>query len=108
MRSRKTSLLVMNDDPPEVALVIRVGCVGTGQAVPANPPSVQAWPAASTAAFNGERISGEKTSVRCDAEVKADRSAFFTSDRVAVTAICRVGFGYPHTAALVRMRLAAS
>ena len=48
------------------------------------------------------------TVVRRDAEVKADRSVFFTSDRVAVRATCRVGFGFPHTAALVRIRLAAS
>jgi hypothetical protein len=33
------------------------------------------------------------TAVRRDAEVKADRSVFFTSDRVAVRATCRVGFG---------------
>ena len=45
------------------------------------------------------------TAVRRDAEVKADRSVFFTSDRVAVRATCRVGFGFPHTAALVRIRL---
>ncbi|MGY1683916.1 phage major capsid protein [Geodermatophilus sp. SYSU D01176] len=48
------------------------------------------------------------TAVRHDAEVKADRSVFFTSDRVAVRATCRVGFGFPHTAALVRIRLTAS
>jgi HK97 family phage major capsid protein len=48
------------------------------------------------------------TVVRRDAEVQADRSVFFTSDRVAVRATCRVGFGFPHTAALVRIRLAAS
>lgn len=48
------------------------------------------------------------TVVRRDAEVKADRSVFFTSDRVAVRATCRVGFGFPRTSALVRIRLAAS
>ncbi len=48
------------------------------------------------------------TAVRRDAEVKADRSVFFTSDRVAVRATCRAGFDFPHTAALVRFRLAAS
>ena len=48
------------------------------------------------------------TVVRRDAEVKADRSVFFTSDRVAVRATCRIGFGFPHTAALIRIRLAAS
>jgi hypothetical protein len=48
------------------------------------------------------------TVVRRDAEVQADRSVFFTSDRVAVRATCRVGFGFPHTAALVRVRLATS
>lgn len=36
------------------------------------------------------------TVVRRDAEVKADRSVFFTSDRVAVRATCRTGFGFPH------------
>jgi hypothetical protein len=45
---------------------------------------------------------------RRDAEVQVDRSVFFTSDRVAVRATCRVGFGFPHTAELVRIRLAAS
>jgi HK97 family phage major capsid protein len=48
------------------------------------------------------------TVVRRDAEVKADRSVFFTSDRVAVRATCRIGFGFPHTAALIRIRLAAT
>src|SRR3954468_22625170 len=48
------------------------------------------------------------TVVRRAANVQADRSVFFTSDRVAVRATCRVGFGFPHPAALVRIRLAAS
>jgi hypothetical protein len=43
-----------------------------------------------------------------DAECQTDRLVFFTSDRAAVRATCRVGFGFPHTAALVRIRLAAS
>ena len=47
------------------------------------------------------------TAVRRDADVQADRSVSFTSDRVAVRATCRVGFGFLHTAALVRIRLAA-
>ncbi len=46
--------------------------------------------------------------VRRDVEVKADRWVFITSDRVALGATCRVGFGFPHTAALVRIRLVAS
>jgi hypothetical protein len=33
---------------------------------------------------------------------------FLASDRVAVRATCRIGFEFPHTAALVRIRLAAS
>jgi len=48
------------------------------------------------------------TAVRRDADVTADRSVFFTSDRVAVRATCRIGFGFPHTSALVRIRLAGS
>jgi HK97 family phage major capsid protein len=45
---------------------------------------------------------------RRDADLQADRSVFFTSDQVAVWATCRVGFGFPHAAAVVRLRLAAT
>ena len=41
--------------------------------------------------------------VRQDAEVAVDRSAFFTSDRVAVRVVLRVGFGFPHEAAVVHI-----
>lgn len=46
--------------------------------------------------------------VREDAEVTADASVFFTSDRVAVRAVMRAGFGFPHAAALVQVSLAAA
>jgi HK97 family phage major capsid protein len=45
--------------------------------------------------------------VREDADVVADGSPFFTSDRTAVRATMRVGFGFPHEAAVVRIRRAA-
>jgi HK97 family phage major capsid protein len=48
------------------------------------------------------------TVVRRQAEVKADASLFFTSDRVAVRATMRVAFGLVHTQSVVRVRLAAS
>jgi hypothetical protein len=48
------------------------------------------------------------TAVRRDAEIKTDRSVLFTSDRVAIRGTCLVGIGFPHTAALVRIRLAAT
>ena len=38
--------------------------------------------------------------VRQDAEVAVDRSAFFTSDRIAVRVTLRVGFGFPHEEAV--------
>ncbi len=41
--------------------------------------------------------------VREEAEVELDRSVFFTSDRVAVRAIVRLGFGFPHPASLVKI-----
>jgi HK97 family phage major capsid protein len=41
--------------------------------------------------------------VREDADVETDSSVFFTSDRVAVKATMRVGFGYPHPAACVKL-----
>jgi hypothetical protein len=41
--------------------------------------------------------------VRQDAQVESDRSVFFTSDRVAVRATLRVGFGFPSPAAIVKI-----
>jgi HK97 family phage major capsid protein len=41
--------------------------------------------------------------VREDAEVESDKSVFFTSDRIAVRAVMRLGFGFPHPAAMVKI-----
>ena len=41
--------------------------------------------------------------LREDTTLAVDSSAFFTSDRVAVRATCRVAFGFPHPAAVVRI-----
>ena len=41
--------------------------------------------------------------IRQVAVVESDRSVFFTSDRVAVRAITRVGFGFPNPAAVVKI-----
>lgn len=41
--------------------------------------------------------------VRQNAEVEADRSVFFTSDRVAVRAIVRAGFAFPNPPAIVKI-----
>ncbi|CAN5904110.1 hypothetical protein BH23ACT2_BH23ACT2_28400 [soil metagenome] len=43
--------------------------------------------------------------LRADVVVDVDRSAFFTSDRLAVRAICRVGIGFVNEARLVRVDL---
>jgi len=40
--------------------------------------------------------------VRHDATVESDRSVHFTSDRVAVKATMRAGFGFVHPQALVK------
>lgn len=48
------------------------------------------------------------TVVRRNAEIVADASPFFTSDRVAVRATMRAAFGLVHTASVVRVRLAAT
>jgi hypothetical protein len=37
------------------------------------------------------------------AEVAVDRSAFFTSDRVAVRVVLRVSFAFPHEQAVVKI-----
>lgn len=44
--------------------------------------------------------------VRDDATVEADRSVFFTSDRVAVKATMRAGFGFVHPQAVVKVSIA--
>ncbi|MEE2855400.1 MAG: phage major capsid protein [Actinomycetota bacterium] len=41
--------------------------------------------------------------LRQDGQVESDRSVFFTSDRVAVRATMRVGFGWPNPAAIVKI-----
>jgi hypothetical protein len=84
----------VHDDPAEYGPGSRLG-VGGSKA------SLQL----SLSGLTAERV---VTAVRRDAEVRADRSVFFTSDRVAVRATCRVGFGFPRTAAPIRIRLAAS
>jgi len=44
--------------------------------------------------------------VRDDATVEADRSVFFTSDRVAVKATMRAAFGFVHPSAVVKVTTA--
>jgi HK97 family phage major capsid protein len=46
--------------------------------------------------------------VRDDATVEADRSVFFTSDRVAVKATMRAGFGFVHPASVVKVTTACA
>ncbi len=46
--------------------------------------------------------------IREGAEVEADRSVFFSSDRVAIRAKLRVGFGFPAPAAMVRIAIEGS
>jgi HK97 family phage major capsid protein len=45
--------------------------------------------------------------VRDDATVEADRSVFFTSDRVAVKATMRAGLGFTHPASVVKVTITA-
>ncbi|MBA2558802.1 MAG: phage major capsid protein [Propionibacteriales bacterium] len=44
--------------------------------------------------------------VREDATVEVDRSVFFTSDRVAVKAVMRAGFGFVHPQSVVKVTIA--
>lgn len=46
--------------------------------------------------------------VRKDATVESDRSAFFTSDRVAIRGTMRVAFGFGHPAAVIKITRAAA
>lgn len=54
-------------------------------------------------------IDGSRSLVvlRQDAEVTSDASVFYTSDRVAVRAILRASFGWPHAASVVKVSTTA-
>lgn len=41
--------------------------------------------------------------IRDDATVETDKSVYFTSDRIAVKATMRLGFGFAHAAAVVKI-----
>ena len=45
--------------------------------------------------------------MRDDVRLEVSRDAYFSSDRVAVKATMRIGFAYPHPAAVVRAALTA-
>ena len=47
------------------------------------------------------------TVIRSDAEVTADASVYFTSDRIAIRATMRVGFGFVHEPAVVHLTFGA-
>jgi HK97 family phage major capsid protein len=51
-------------------------------------------------AFDSSRVF---TVLREDAEITADSSVFFTSDRVAIRATLRLGLAFPHPASIVRI-----
>lgn len=48
------------------------------------------------------------TVMRQDVALEVDRSVFFGSDSLAVRAIIRVGFGFPHEAAIVKIGIGGS
>ena len=41
--------------------------------------------------------------MRTNPQVIADCSAYFSSDRTAISCILRVGFGFPHQQAIVKV-----
>jgi hypothetical protein len=45
---------------------------------------------------------------RSDAAVTSDRSAFFGSDRCAIRAVLRVGFGFTYEAAIAKITLSTA
>lgn len=46
--------------------------------------------------------------MRDDPQVIADTSAFFSSDRTAIRCVLRVGFGFPHEQAIIRVAIGGS
>lgn len=48
------------------------------------------------------------TVFRQDVSLEVDRSVFFGSDSIAVRAIVRVGFGFPHEASIIRIGVGGS
>lgn len=43
--------------------------------------------------------------LRNDTTIEVDRSVYFATDRIAVRAILRIGFGFPHEAAIQKVKL---
>jgi len=76
----------------------------TGRMILGVPLFVSQFVAANTLwAIDGSRV---WLVVRDDATVEADRSVFFTSDRVAVKATMRAGFGFVHPQSVVKVGIA--
>jgi HK97 family phage major capsid protein len=76
----------------------------TGRMILGVPLLVSQYVAANTLwAVDGSRV---WLVVRADATVEADRSVFFTSDRVAVKATMRAGFGFVHPQSVVKVATA--
>ncbi|CDZ92345.1 phage major capsid protein [Rhodococcus ruber] len=50
-------------------------------------------------------VPAERTVIglRQDVSVETDRSAFFSSDRTAIRAVLRAGFGFPHAEAIIKI-----
>lgn len=46
--------------------------------------------------------------VRKDVTLDVDDSVYFTSDRRAIRATCRIGFGFPHAAAIIKIGVGGS
>ena len=46
--------------------------------------------------------------IRRDVQVVLDSSAFFTSERTAVRVSARIGFGFPHPSAIVKINRTAA
>jgi hypothetical protein len=46
--------------------------------------------------------------LRKDADLVVDPSRYFESDRLGIRSTLRVGFGYPHEAAIIRIGLGGS
>lgn len=51
-------------------------------------------------ALDGSRV---YVVIRQDVDLRVDESRYFESDRIGIRATLRIGFGYPHQAALVRI-----
>src|SRR5699024_10191261 len=95
---------------PNTALALKQIKVNSSDAnekisYPGDLPAIVTSPAATECVLYGIDARFASVVMRAATRIDADRSVYFTSDRVAVRATMRVGFAFPYESALVKVNV---